>query len=83
MTVHECVVCEIQVNNKNYFFIVVYRSPNQDQSDFNNFTINFELLFSKLYAEDPYCVIIMGDSNCRSTQWWENDSENMEGTLFE
>ena len=25
----------------------------------------------------------MGDFNCRSTQWWENDSENMEGTLFE
>ena len=63
--------------------VVVYRSLNQDQSDFNNFTINFELLFSKLHAEDPYCVIIMGDFNCRSTQWWENDSENIEGTLFE
>jgi len=25
----------------------------------------------------------MGDFNCPSTHWWENDSENIEGTLFE
>ena len=28
-------------------------------------------------------VIINGDFNCRSTQWWENDIDNNEGKLFE
>ena len=34
-------------------------------------------------AENPYCVIVTGDFNCRSPQWWENDTENEEGKIFE
>ena len=45
--------------------------------------MNFELLLSKLHAENPVCVIITRDFNCRSTHWWENDIENNEGKLFE
>ena len=36
-----------------------------------------------MHAENPFCVIITGDFNCRSTQWWDNDIENNEGKLFE
>ena len=83
VTLPECVVCEIQLNRKKYFYAVVYRSPSQDQSEFDNFTMNFELMLSKMHAENPFCIIITGDFNCRSTQWWQNDSENNEGRLFE
>ena len=83
VTLPECIVCEIQLNRKKYFFVVVYRSPSQDQGQFDNFMINFELMLSKMHAENPYCVIITGDFNCRSTQWWENNIENNEGKLFE
>ena len=83
VTLPECVVCEIQLDRKKYFFVVIYRSPSQDQSVFDDFTINFELLLSKLQAENPFCVVITGDFNCRSTQWWEHDTENNEGRLFE
>ena len=83
VTLPECVVCEIQLNRKKYFFAVIYRSPSQDQDEFDTFTINFELMLSKMHAENPYCVIITGDFNCRSTQWSENDNENNEGKLFE
>ena len=83
VTLPECVVCEIQLNRKKYFFVVIYRSPSHDQSEFDDFTINFELLLSKLHAENPFCVVITGDFNCRSTQWWENDIENNEGRVFE
>ena len=79
----ECVVCEIHLNKKKYFFVVIYRSPSQTQSEFDNFIINFELLVSKLHAENPFGIIITGDFNCRSTQWWENDIENNEGKFFE
>ena len=82
-TLPECVVCEIQLNRKKYFSVVIYRSPSQNQNEFDNFTINFELLLSKLHAENPFCVIITGDFNCLSTQWWANDIENNEGRLFE
>ena len=45
--------------------------------------MNFELMLSKMNAENPFSIIITGDFNCRSTQWWENDAVNNEGKLFE
>ena len=83
MTLPECIVYEIQLNRKKYFFVVLYRSPSQDQPQFESFAIEFELLVSKMHAEKPSCIIITGDFNCRSTQWWEDDAENYEGKLFE
>ena len=83
VTLPECVVCEIQLKRKKYFFVVVYRSPSQNQGEFENFTLNFELLLSKIHAENPFCVVITGDFNCRSTQWWAKDIENSEGKEFE
>ena len=83
VTLPECIVYEIQLNRKKYFYAVIYRSPSQGPEEFDNFTINFELMLSKMHTENPFCVIITGDFNCRSTQWWENDIENNEGKLFE
>ena len=44
---------------------------------------NFELMLSKMSGENPFCVIITGDFNCRSKNWWGDDIENDEGKLFE
>ena len=30
-------------------------------------------------TEEPYAVIITGDYNCYSPQWWGDDNENGEG----
>ena len=83
VTLPECIVYEIQLNKKKYFFAAIYRSPSQSPEEFDNFTTNFELMLSKMHAENPFCVIITGDFNCRSTQWWENDIDNNEGRVFE
>ena len=83
VTLPECILYEIQLNRKKYFFAVIYRSPSQGPEEFDNFSMNFELMLSKMHAKNPFCIIITGDFNCRSTQWWENDIENNEGKLFE
>ena len=75
-------VSEIQLQTK-YFFVVLYRSPSQNQGEFDNFKLKFELLLSKIHAENPFCVVITGDFNCRSTQWWAKDIDNSEGKDFE
>ena len=36
-----------------------------------------------MHAENPFCIVITGDFNCRSIQWWGDDIENNEGKLFE
>ena len=68
VTLAECILYEIQFNRKMYFYAVIYRSPSQSPEEFDNFTINFELMLSKMNTENPFCIIITGDFNCRSTQ---------------
>ena len=63
VTLPECVVCELHLDRKKYFFVVVYRSPSQDQQEFENFMFNFELMLSKMSTENPYAIIITGDFN--------------------
>ena len=83
VTLPECIVCEVQLDKKKYFFAILYRSPSQSQFEFQDFMNNFELMLSNMSGENPYSVIITGDFNCRSTNWWEDDIENEEGKLFE
>ena len=50
VTFPECILYEIQLNRKKYFFAVIYRSPSQGPEEFDNFTTNFELILSKKHA---------------------------------
>ena len=45
---------------------------------------NFENLLSNMSAENiSYTIIMSGDFNCRSSQWWENENKSEEGKRFE
>ena len=63
VTLPECIVHEIHLNKKKYFFAVVYRSPSQNETEYDNFMVNFKLMLSKMNAKNPYSVIITGDFN--------------------
>ena len=65
MTLPECILYGIQLNRNKYFYAVIYRGPSQGPEKFENFTINFELMLSRMHAENPLCAIISGDVNCR------------------
>ena len=41
----ECLVTEIIVDNKKCFFACLYRSPNQNHEELENFNSNLDLLF--------------------------------------
>ena len=66
-----------------FLFTIIYRSPSENHEEFDIFLINFDLMLSKMFVENPYAVIISGDFNCRSTQWWDKENENEEGRSFE
>ena len=76
-TLPESIVCELNLDRKKYLFVVVYRSPSQDQQEFDNFMNNFELMLSKMFAEEPYAVIITGDFNCRSPMYLSGGNKVM------
>ena len=43
---------------------------------------NVENMLSKVSAEDSYVVIITGEFNCRSSRWWQRDTDNEEGKVL-
>ena len=40
-------------------------------------------MLSKIFAENPYAVILSGDFNCLSTHWWDKENENEQGRSFD
>ena len=49
----ECIIYEIQLDRKMYFYVVVYRSPGQSHVKFENFMNTFEHMLSMLAGEIP------------------------------
>ena len=79
----QCVVCEVFLQNCKGYIGVVYRSPSQDNVEFENFLSNFDELLSKTTSSNSLFTIILGDFNARSSSWWKEDKTTTEGTHLE
>ena len=58
---------------------MVSRSPNQSSEEFNIFQESLQVIIGKIKDRKPHCIILTGDFNCRSRQWWPNDVDSQEG----
>lgn len=79
----EMIVTEIRIARKKIFFIAVYRSPSQNSEQFEHFIASLQMALNQLRGERPHSLIITGDLNCRSSQWWAADVESPEGTALD
>ena len=71
------------MSRKKIIFATLYRSPSQDSEQFESFIANLQLFFSDLRNENPHCIILTGDFNCRSSQWWPDDEDTPQGTALD
>ena len=76
----EALLLEMIDNNKKIIVSVIYRSPSQSNREFNSFLSSFEQLLSKISKRKRTVFIITGDFNARSSSWWSNDTNTLEGT---
>ena len=71
---NECIILEVSIKKKRGYVVSLYRSPSQTQDEFDIFLISFEqLIGDDNIAKNPLFVLITGDFNVRSTNWWKND----------
>ena len=61
-------------NNKKVIVSVIYRSPSQNNDEFDWFLSNLERLLCDINKRKPYLSIITGDFNARSSTWWPKDT---------
>ena len=76
----EALLLEMTYNNKKVIVSVIYRSPSQNNSEFDLFLSNFGKLLSNINERKPFLSVITGDFNERSSSWWSNDIDTTEGS---
>ena len=79
----EMIVAEITLARKKIFFITVYRSPSQNSEQFEEFINKLQMTLDWVRREGSHSLVLTGDFNCRSSQWWDDDVENPEGTALD
>ena len=79
----ECLACEIVIGKKKGYVITLYRSPSQNQSEFEYFLLSLKNLLCNIRSKDPAFTILLGDFNARSKSWWVHDIIKIEGTPIE
>ena len=79
----ECLACEIVIGKKKEYVVTLYRSPSQNQSEFEHFPLSLENLLCNIRRKDPAFKILLGDFNARSKSWWVHNITNNEGTQIE
>ena len=78
-TLDNCLVTEIRSPNEKCFLNCLYRSPSQNQDEFENFCTKFDVLLSQINDELPICSVVTGDFNARCSRWCRNDITNFAG----
>ena len=68
---------------KKVFFIVLYRHPHQTSDEFDLFLDRLLLTVDRIKSLKPHCIVITGDFNCRTKQWWPGDIEPPEGSALD
>ena len=79
----ETVIYDISIRRKKVFFIAMYRSPNQSNEEFYVFYRRLQEIFDIIKDAKPYCVILTGDLNCRSKQFWSDDFDSPKGVALD
>ena len=62
---HECIVCELTIQNKKEYVAVMYRSPSQSSIEFESFLSGFEDMLSSVIFSKSQFTLILGDFNAR------------------
>ena len=81
--INECVRFELMIGDKLCNFIALYRPPSQSQDLFESFKENLELNLESAVQNNPFLVVLLGDSNMKSSNWYKNDITTTEGKAIE
>ena len=62
-------ICQITINNKTGYVLVVYRSPSQFSDDLKIFLSSLDQVITDMSLSNLAFRLILEDFNCRSNSW--------------
>ena len=79
----ECLVIELNLNNKKGYVISLYRSPSQSLDEFDEFLLKLDQTMHDISLINPSFIIMLGDFNAKSSSWYNHDTTSPEGFRLE
>ena len=79
----ESINFELNIGGKICNFISLYRSPSQTQDEFENLIDNLELNLKTLCQNNPLLIVLIGDLNAKSKNWYSRDKSSYERNEIE
>ena len=79
----ECIKIEISFAGKVCNFISLYRSPSQSHDIFETFADNLGQNLDTIADKNLYLIVILGDFNAKSSNWYKHDKTIYEGSKME
>ena len=76
----ECLNIEFSIGKKICRLISLYRSPSQNQEEFNTFLDNLESNLETVSFSNPFLTILIGDFNAKCASWHSRDNSTTEGS---
>ena len=71
------------IGDKQCNFVSLYRSPSQDQDEFDSISKNLEITLDKHALNNPFMPVVIGDLNAKSKNWYPSDRTTYEGNIIE
>ena len=69
---NECLLCEVTFDNKKGYITVLYRSPSESSSEFDNFLSDVENMLNVISSFKPDFSIILGNLKLVSAVFYQN-----------
>ena len=82
-TLYKCIVCELSFGSRRFCLVSIYRTPTQSSNEYDTFLLNFEHPPTYFNRIKSYMLLVTVDFNVRSSNWWSNDTDTVEGTRLE
>ena len=76
----ECLNIEFSIRKEICRLISLYRSPSQNQEEFNTFLDNLESNLETASLSNPILTILIGDFNAKCASWYSKDISTTEGS---
>ena len=74
----ECLNIEFSMVKKICRLMSLYRSPTQNQEEFNTFLDNLEFNLQTAFLSNPFLTILIGDFNAKCASWYLKDNSTNE-----
>ena len=77
---HQCLTIELNIKNKLYVLVALYRSPSQSHNEPSSFITNLESTLQAITLRQTFLTMVLGDF--KHELWFDQNNTSYEGSIL-